>query len=131
MRHARWSLSAVLSVTALALAAGCTHNHYYGAVPICEAPGTVVASRPVAAPVVVGSYCEVPASSAVVRQPSVVAAAPERANTVIANRRPPARVVLSEPTGNGRGLNAWRGRRDASVASTRISGTIDEDEALR
>jgi hypothetical protein len=125
MRHAR-SLR-LAAIAGLFLAAGCTHNHYYGnAIPVCEAPvvGTpVVASS---APVAYGSICEVPTR---VGGGTVVANAGP-AEPVVTNRRPPARVVVSEPHGVGRvarnGLG-WRGRNEEASISTRVSGALDED----
>src|SRR5689334_20400919 len=50
--------------------AGCTHNYYYGAVPVACAPGTAVVPGSVS----YGSVCEVPAQ--VVGGGTVVASSP-------------------------------------------------------
>ncbi|HMB08043.1 MAG TPA: hypothetical protein VKP69_30480, partial [Isosphaeraceae bacterium] len=61
--------------------AGCTHNYYYGTVPVCG-PTTAVAPGTVQ----YGSVCDVPTQ--VVGGGSVVTQGPPR-TTVVAGARPP------------------------------------------
>jgi hypothetical protein len=119
----RASIFAGFAAIMLLSAVGCTHNHYYGAVPVCQAPAGAGAIVP--SPVVAGTYCDVPQVSGT---PMIVQANPGRASTVVTNRRPPT-LVTSQPAGNASG--GWRNRRDSTGATTRISGSIDDDEATR
>lgn len=116
---------------------GCTHNHYYygrtvpaGTVVDPCSPavvsGPVVSSRPViSGPVVAGTYCDVPATGG---EPVLVTTRPGGSSSAVARTAPP-RVVVSDPTYGRRG---WRNRRDAaSDSTTRVSGTIGDDDLLR
>ncbi len=133
MRHDRTTTRFGLLAGLFCLAqVGCTHNYYYGnAVPVCEAP--LSAGAPVvASSVPYGSVCEIPTR---VGGGTVVAAKPGRATTPITTQRPPAQVVISEPTRTPTrprtsGLG-WRGAREDSAATTRISGAYEDDSFVR
>ena len=113
----------LLALVPLLFTVGCTHNHYYGAMPACDAPASV--GRVVGTPLAAGACCDVPATAGT---PVYVQTNPGRASTIITNRRPPA-LVTSQPVGSGFG--GWRNRLDSGGATTRISGTIDDDEVTR
>jgi hypothetical protein len=129
MRHPRTSRLNAAAVVGLIAAAGCTHNYYYGnAIPVCEAPAA--ASAPVVA---YGDVCEVPPRTVGLAPPARVASGGAAAAAPIITRRPPARVVISEPiatprTAPGTSRLGWRNRRDEDFATTRISGATDETQ---
>jgi hypothetical protein len=127
-----------ITLGCLAGLAGCTHNHYYygralpagSAVVPCDpavVSGPIVGSRPlVSAPVVAGTYCDIPPSGS---DGVVVAARPAKSGAAV-SRTPPPRVVVSDPT-YGTVRNGWRKRGDVVDPNTRISGTIEDDDLLR
>jgi hypothetical protein len=89
--------------------------------------GPVVGSRRViAGPVVAGTYCDIPAAGS----DGVVVAAQPGTSTAAAPKTPPPRVVVSDPT-YGTRRNGWRKRGEVSDSTTRISGTIEDDDLLR
>lgn len=94
----------------LLLLAGCTHNYYYGTVPSC-APGTVQ----------YGSVCDVPASSG----GAAVAQNGTRSSAVGSTPS----VVVSEPSGPR--LSWRRADPEASIATTRVEGAIDDSTSTR
>lgn len=104
--------------------AGCTQHHYYGASPMCQAPvggGSVINT-----PIVAGAYCDVPGTAGT---PVVVQTNPGKAKTVVTNRRPPT-VITSQASG-GSGSDNWRNSRDSGGATTRMSGTLEDDTISR
>lgn len=133
---------AALGIGCVAALAGCTHNHYYygsRAVPAgtmiapCDPPvvsgqvvsGQVISSRPVTTdPVLAGTYCDIPPAG---NQKVVLSSKP--ADPVVTSN-PPPRVVVSDPT-YGTRRNGWRKRSEVVDPSTRISGTIRDEDLLR
>ena len=111
-------LSALLGAAILSTLAGCTHNYYYGGVPVAcpPSPGGVVSSD-----VQYGSVCEVP--SQVVGGGTVIATNPPGTPPALSGPRPP-RIVLSETPSS---RLAWRrADPDGGVATTRVDGAVDE-----
>jgi hypothetical protein len=97
----------------LAGAAGCTHNYYYGTMPICAepAPSAAVITTP-------ATVCEVPTQ--------VVG------GTVAQPLASPAPVVISEPADGGslRRLGSrlsWRRADPENLATTEVEGALDDD----
>ena len=104
-----------LAVLALgAGATGCTHNYYYGAVPPCAEPATVVGSTGTACDpptqVVSGGIVTTPGAS----QSAVVAGTP--------------RVIVSQPQ---RRRFSWRASDPETLATNRLEGAIGEDSVSR
>ena len=116
-----------LAACAFAASAGCTHNHYYTALPVCGQP-TALASTTVSA----GSLCDpapeamgAPVSSSVVGRPVIVTIPPRT-----------SRVIISEPTAafsnrGGSKLSWRRNNPDESLATTRIDGNLDDDSVRK
>jgi hypothetical protein len=117
-------LALCVALAAIAGGAGCTHHHYYGAAPMADA--SLGGARVMTAPVVAGTYCDVPGTAGT---PVIVQANPGKASTVVNNRRPPT-VITSQAAG-GAGSDNWRSSRDSGGASTRISGTLDDGAVAR
>ncbi len=118
-----------------ALASGCTHNYYYGAVPGCP-PGT----QPVTTQL--GSICDVPSSSIVTNTPSTaissnVTSTPSSASgAMVANSGTPSRVVISQPAyaptlGQSLGKLRWRRPDPETLANTRVEGGYDDGTIQR
>lgn len=115
MRQARFFHGGVLLLLAGSVgSAGCTHNYYYGAAPPCApgAPGAVA----------YGSVCDVPAASG----GSAVAQNGTRSSAVAST---PPRTVVSEPSGPR--LSWRRSDPEASIATTRVEGAIDDPTTTR
>ena len=111
MRQARFirtTRNALLAVWAGVGLAGCTHNHYYGAVPVACAPGT---STDVPGTVQYGSICDVPArmigggctiaSSVSAFAPTNVAATTATAPRASATRAASRGVISARIDGSG------------------------------
>lgn len=105
--------------------AGCTHNYYYGTVPVACAPGTTTV---VPGTVSYGSVCEVPAQ--VVGGGTVVASSPGVKSSVTTTAPPSSQVVVSEPTDRPR-LSWRRSDPDNSLATTRVEGALDEETTVK
>jgi hypothetical protein len=118
---------------------GCTHNHYYygpgglatsgtGPVVVGSTP-TVVASKPrrANAAVVAGSYCDVPPVAA--GDPVIVSSTPRRGASPVVTRpgAPTPAVVASDPVVVGQ--DGWRRRSPESMATTRVTGSLDDELA--
>lgn len=132
MRHARSLIWIIL--LGLTVSVGCTHNYYYGGgIPVCEPPGAILGSAPVvsSSPLAYsyGEVCEVPEVPTRVEGGSVeVAEGSGRAKPIVTVREPPARVIVSEPTGRQPSSTrvGWRGRDETQGAKTQISGAYEE-----
>ncbi len=104
--------------------AGCTHNYYYGGVPVACAPGTTTIVP--GSSVQYGSVCEVPAQ--VVGGGTVVALSPGVRSS--AAGAPSSRVVVSEPANRPK-LSWRRSDPDSSMATTRVEGALDEETTIK
>ncbi|WZP00603.1 hypothetical protein EP7_002251 [Isosphaeraceae bacterium EP7] len=116
-----------LAACALAASAGCTHNHYYTALPVCGQPAALASAT-----MSEGSLCDpagevvnAPVSSSVVGRPVIVTVPPRT-----------SRVIISEPTaapaGRGGSKLSWRRNNpDESLATTRIDGNLDDDSVRK
>lgn len=104
--------------------AGCTHNYYYGGVPVACAPGT---STLLPGTVQYGSVCEVPAQ--VVGGGTVVASSPGIRSSVVGTA-PPSRVVVSEPLDRPR-LSWRRSDPESNQVTTRVEGALDDDTTVK
>ncbi len=132
---------ALLLLPGILALSGCTHNHYYyGENPLGVAGTPMVTSSPKVMastskpkkgqPVVVaGSYCDVPG---VVSQPVVVSSnqPPRNSSTVVTRSAAPAPVIVaSEPEVIG--SDGWRRRSTENMATTRVSGSLNDDDLTR
>jgi hypothetical protein len=134
----------------VALAAGCNHHHYYGypmaAGTVTQLPpgtsGPVIvsqkarppkAARVASTPVIVGDACEVPGAVG----GAAVAGRPVNSGPVIVESAPPSRVASGTPyTYDGYSSRGWKNRRDypsssGAAGSTRVTGTIDDEDLVR
>jgi hypothetical protein len=132
MRRAR-SMRATLGIflAGCAGSAGCTHNYYYGPLPVACAPGS--SSTVVPGSLQYGSVCEVP--TRIFGGGTVVAASPGIRSSVTTTAPPSSstssQVVVSEPANRSR-LSPWR-RSDpeSSLATTRVDGALDEESTIK
>ena len=102
--------------------AGCTHNYYYGNVPVCGPTATLPPGT-----VQYGAVCDVPTQ--VVGGGSVVTQAPP-STTVVAGARPP-RVVVSQPIAGPQRFPWRRSDPDGGLATTRVEGALDDPSITR
>jgi hypothetical protein len=113
----------VLGLAGSAGSIGCTHNYYYGAVPVCGEPAVVSSN---------GTICEVPTQVA-----GGILAGPGAGRTTIVSGAPrPSRVVMSEPLNSeplarGPGRFSWRRSDPESLATTKVDGALDDDSVSR
>jgi hypothetical protein len=105
--------------------AGCTHNYYYGSVPVACAPGT---STLLPGTVQYGSVCEVPAQ--IVGGGTVVASSPGIRSSVVGTAPPSSRVVVSEPLDRPR-LSWRRSDPESNQMTTRVEGALDDDTTVK
>lgn len=97
--------------------AGCTHNYYYGNVPVCP-PATTVAPGVVQ----YGASCDVPTQ---VVDGSSATQSPSRSSAT--NGALPPRVVVSEPIIGPPRFPSWRRTDpDSGLATTRVEGALDD-----
>jgi hypothetical protein len=117
-------VAALIALAGVGGLTGCTHNYYYGSVPVGVAPSTGMAVNHY------GEVCEVPNSGGQVivqnqGQPSYIVAPA------------PSRVVVSEPQGaspmrsSRSNRYAWRKPDPETVATTRVEGAIENDSKVR
>ena len=129
MRRARFirtTRNALLAVWAGVGLAGCTHNYYYGAVPVACAPGT---STVVPGAVQYGSVCDVPAR--VIGGGTIVASSPGIRSSVTTTAPPSSsQVVVSEPA-NRPHLSWRRSDPESGMATTRVEGALDGDSTVK
>ena len=130
-RIRRWSTAVLLA--GWVGSAGCTHNYYYGTVPVACAPGT-----PTAAPATVvagSSICDLPAQIFGRRNTTIVAASPGLQTNVTSTAPPSSsssssEIVVSEPAGRPR--LSWRRSNpepDSGVAQLHVEGAINEEDS--
>ena len=101
---------------------GCTHNYYYGNVPVCP-PSTTVAPGAVQ----YGASCDVPTQ---VVGGSSATQGPSR-SSVLTGALPP-RVVVSEPIVGPPRFPSWRRTDpDSGLATTRVDGALDDPTITR
>jgi hypothetical protein len=97
--------------------AGCTHNYYYGNVPVCPPPTTVAPGT-----VQYGASCDVPTQ--VVGGSS---ATQDASRAPVLTGSMPPRVVVSEPLIGPPRFPSWRRTDpDSSLATTRVEGALDD-----
>jgi hypothetical protein len=101
--------------------AGCTHNYYYGSVPVCPPSTTVTPGS-----VQYGASCDVPTQ--VVGGSVASQASPP--STVLSGSMPP-RVVVSQPSTGGPRFPWRRSDADSSLATTRVEGTYDDSTVTK
>jgi hypothetical protein len=111
--------------------AGCTHNYYYGSVPVACAPGTTTGAP---ATVTAGSsICDLPSQLFGRSRGTIVAASPG-VQTNVTSTAPPSSatsssdVVVSEPASRPR-LSWRRSDPESGVATTRVDGAINEEDS--
>ncbi len=116
-QNLRLASTALLGAVLTVQSTGCTHNYYYGGVPVACAPSTggVVSSN-----VQYGSVCEVP--SQVVGGGTVIATNPPSTPPALSGPRPPRVVVSDGPDSRP----PWRRADPDSTRVTRVEGAVDD-----
>jgi hypothetical protein len=117
-----------LAACALAASGGCTHNHYYTALPVCGQPAALASATVSSGSVVCDPAPEVigvPAVSSVVGRPVIMNGPPRT-----------SRVIISEPVAGGSSrpgskLSWRRSNPDESLATTVINGNLDDDSVRK
>ncbi|WP_152053162.1 hypothetical protein [Tautonia marina] len=112
-----------LALASLALATGCTHNHYYGTSPAYVVPGETV---------ILDDVCEIP-SRVVTQSPSLVARAEAPRSSVsaepdlVTSNSRSSRVVISRPSSGPMAGGGWNPlSRNPRLVTTEVQGGADE-----
>jgi len=130
LRAASWMVVAAC----WAGATGCTHNHYYGAVPACGPTGQAITTQ-------VGPVCEVPNDSGTIASsggPSSGFVVQTNPSNPLAGLVPnPQKVVISQPASgpafarNSGRFTKWRRPDPEGLATIRTEGGLSDDTIQR